>query len=578
MPTTAYAVTITPPVAGGFYVPVEVRFEHAAAPAAEPNPNPAYLVRDGSTPLQGRTLISDVTTFYFVATTAVLLSTWAGGDDQSKQSVTPAAYATPTAVALGPTSSGTPSADLSSRYGTATDRRVTHPLGGPGVNSTSLGTTSAADINNRYLLELPVTPTRYRFRVRNYSPYAGAGGAGPLNVTGIYIGTPKANTTDTSYKWKGEMTATATKVTDAFTLTNSTETVTAWYTSPAITKGVPVCVSIGFNNVSGAGSVTIYGDNTGGFARIGAGAGAAADAAAFSGTLTAVCYLDVRIEYEYTNVVRADGQPDVPVVLTVGDSITQGVPPTGENNYMSCDTWPGQVALRNGCAVVNAGIGSTTTANWAAATAVDHKFLGRFDLTTTVPDVAIVALGMNDVTGGVGIYTQWANLSTLVTSLRSFGINRVFLATITPGAFASPISATSGATTNGSSAATVASTIGLHPRMPITGTGIPANTTILAVNSLTSITLSANATATNTGLTFTCGNAATISTAAMEQARQQTNAWIRTLPLNVDGIIDFDGVVRDPNIPSNPIADLIPLTPHPSIAGYQRMAQIVPRF
>lgn len=116
MPTTAYAVTITPPVAGGFYVPVEVRFEHAAAPAAEPNPNPAYLVRDGSTPLQGRTLISDVTTFYFVATTAVLLSTWAGGDDQSKQSVTPAAYATPTAVALGPTSSGTPSADLSSRY------------------------------------------------------------------------------------------------------------------------------------------------------------------------------------------------------------------------------------------------------------------------------------------------------------------------------------------------------------------------------------------------------------------------------------------------------------------------------
>ena len=49
MPTTAYAVTVTPPVIGGYYQPVEVRFEHAAAPAAEPNPNPAYLVRDGST-------------------------------------------------------------------------------------------------------------------------------------------------------------------------------------------------------------------------------------------------------------------------------------------------------------------------------------------------------------------------------------------------------------------------------------------------------------------------------------------------------------------------------------------------
>lgn len=108
MPTTAYAITITPPEISGFYAPVEVRFEDAANPGAEPNRNPAYTTLDGSTPLQGRTLISDVTTFYFVATTAVLLTTWASGDDSSKQSVTPAAYATPTAVTLAPSSSGTP--------------------------------------------------------------------------------------------------------------------------------------------------------------------------------------------------------------------------------------------------------------------------------------------------------------------------------------------------------------------------------------------------------------------------------------------------------------------------------------
>ena len=147
MPTTAYAVTITPPVAGGFYVPVEVRFEHAAAPAAEPNPNPAYLVRDGSTPLQGRTLISDVTTFYFVATTAVLLSTWAGGDDQSKQSVTPAAYATPTAVALGPTSSGTPSADLSSRFAAKKTQVVKSASGTTAVNDHVLASTGGGAIS-----------------------------------------------------------------------------------------------------------------------------------------------------------------------------------------------------------------------------------------------------------------------------------------------------------------------------------------------------------------------------------------------------------------------------------------------
>ena len=41
----------------------------------------------------------------------------------------------------------------------------------------------------------------------------------------------------------------------------------------------------------------------------------------------------------------------------------------------------------------------------------------------------------------------------------------------------------------------ITSTLGLMPRMPITGTGIPAATTILSVDSATQITLSANATA-----------------------------------------------------------------------------------
>lgn len=32
MPTTAYAITITPPEISGFYAPVEVRFEDAVSP------------------------------------------------------------------------------------------------------------------------------------------------------------------------------------------------------------------------------------------------------------------------------------------------------------------------------------------------------------------------------------------------------------------------------------------------------------------------------------------------------------------------------------------------------------------
>jgi hypothetical protein len=115
MPTTAYAITVTPPEQFGWYRPVQLRFEHAAAPAAEPNPNPAYAVRDGSTSIEGRVTVSDVTTFYFVAATAVKVTAWTDGDDVSISSVTPAAYATPATLTVSPSGSGTPGPSLSSR-------------------------------------------------------------------------------------------------------------------------------------------------------------------------------------------------------------------------------------------------------------------------------------------------------------------------------------------------------------------------------------------------------------------------------------------------------------------------------
>jgi hypothetical protein len=53
-----------------------------------------------------------------------------------------------------------------------------------------------------------------------------------------------------------------------------------------------------------------------------------------------------------------------------------------------------------------------------------------------------------------------------------------------------------GTTTSGNAVvASITSTLGLMPRMPVSGTGIPASTTILSVDSATQITLSANATA-----------------------------------------------------------------------------------
>lgn len=69
---------------------------------------------------------------------------------------------------------------------------------------------------------------------------------------------------------------------------------------------------------------------------------------------------------------------------------------------------------------------------------------------------------------------------------------------------------TDGVTTNTSAAITSATAAWVFDDIgkPISGTGIPAGTTILSVQSATAATMSANATATGTGITFTIGVAA----------------------------------------------------------------------
>jgi microcystin-dependent protein len=72
-----------------------------------------------------------------------------------------------------------------------------------------------------------------------------------------------------------------------------------------------------------------------------------------------------------------------------------------------------------------------------------------------------------------------------------------------------------GATTNGSSTITVSSTTGIAPGMTVSGTGIPASAVVRVILSSTTFTLgdlgnsaNVNATATNTGLTFTLAKSA----------------------------------------------------------------------
>jgi uncharacterized protein (DUF1800 family) len=72
----------------------------------------------------------------------------------------------------------------------------------------------------------------------------------------------------------------------------------------------------------------------------------------------------------------------------------------------------------------------------------------------------------------------------------------------------------SGATTINSANVTCATTVGMFPGMTISGTNIPTGATVTGITNATTFTISANATATGAGITFTAG-AVTASTAAL---------------------------------------------------------------
>jgi lysophospholipase L1-like esterase len=462
-------------------------------------------------------------------------------------------------------------------------KRFTHAITGSGGTGGSFNTTTH-DYNGRHLIKLPVTPTRYRFRIRNWSRRGGTFPTGTLQGVGIWMGSPAMPSQPN--RWNGVASAAMTPVQTTFSLVDSTEFVTGWITNVAGTPtgllaGVTSLMSLGLTNVGGAGAVSVTGDFLGGVARLNAGAVGAGvpDAAAFTGNVQ-TAYFDIRMDVEYVTTLRADGRPTVPVVLFIGDSITEGHPPTASAfSYWRHESWAGQAAIRNQFCAVNTGIAGTTTSQWAAATTSSHNYFVGFDLATTVPDVAVISIGINDDAAATSAATQQANIETIIDTCRNvLGIPRVFLATKIPSNFASPITVTGGATTSGSKDISFTAATGIHGEMPITGTGIPASTLLDAVTSPTTATMKTAATATNTGLTFTIGSAGYLTTAAKEVSRQAVNTWIRTNPHLVDGFIDLDHAIYDPTMIANGRGNLISVPPHPNWGGYGVMSSVVPKF
>lgn len=312
-------------------------------------------------------------------------------------------------------------------------------MGSDGVNT---NTAASLDYNGRTLVQLPVTTSRWRFRVRNASGLSGTAYAGAFDFTGVWIGTPLYSAT--GIPWGRTFASAPSQAVPAFsTPADGSEYLTDWVTDPALQfqKGVPLGVSYGMTR--GPSGTFVYSTQGWTFGGVGAAAGAGSAAPAVAG-LSNFVVLDTRIEYEYDT---ASGPAGVPVGVCIGDSITSGwssdtSTPAGTPPLMSGydphTTWPGAAGLRNGFAWVNMGIGSTQAGgsfNWSS---LGGWRWDRCDIDTTVPDFAILALGTNDVNAARSLAQIQADIQTVITFLRGKGIQEIYLGTIVPRNYATP--------------------------------------------------------------------------------------------------------------------------------------------
>jgi lysophospholipase L1-like esterase len=393
-------------------------------------------------------------------------------------------------------------------------KRVTAAIGAEGTFTL----TDPFDVNQRQLIELPVTTSQWRLRIRNYEVLLATANAGTLNLTGVYVGPPIY--TGGPYSGLAPVDATFFRPTCCFDGTqqqalgaaslpnDGSEWTSAWVTGAGLqfSEGIPTVLAVGLN--SGGTTITVAYDSRGCSAfSIGGGTAVSASVGAQSllaggGSFVYSQWLDVRLEYEF---VTANQDRPRKVILAIGDSITGGyisdathVIATGIAGFPH-EAWPAAAASKSRSAIVNLGVSSSKAHDWAASSTSD--LWTRADLATTVPDEAWVALGTNDISNGASAATTLGYLGTIIGYVRALGIQKIRLGTLAP-------------------------------------------------------------------MNWTPSN-------ALEIQRQALNAAIRQMPFGVAGIIDGDKAAYAlQSTPSYADSDIAPMPPHPSLAGHQRIAAV----
>lgn len=309
-------------------------------------------------------------------------------------------------------------------------KRATLPFSFAGLTQTTAG--QVQDWLQRQLFMLPMSTTRWRVKVRNYSPRNELPGVDAITGQGVYFGQPSFP----SGRWLGALAAPPTlALAGTFSVLASADYVSPWCSDPAMQFQArkPSVLSIGFlgdganrfwydNDVSSGSSGAVY--------TSGAGASAQSLLAAQPTTSAPIkqSTLDIRLEYEFATPAVGG----TPVYLVIADSIGQGfndATANGGGGSLPYENWPGAAALLSGAPYVNLAVASSNASDWADLTKWKYA---RADLVTTIPDAAIVAPGINDIGGSASAASVQASLGAIYSTLRSIGINEVYGATILP--------------------------------------------------------------------------------------------------------------------------------------------------
>lgn len=314
-----------------------------------------------------------------------------------------------------------------------TTKRVTATFGSPNSGlangaPTNIGTTT---MTSRGLNMLQTTPTRYRFKIANVNATSGVNAGSNTTINSLWIGKPSYTDSSHNNKWLGDMTSQI-QVYNGGALPSSgtTDLTTGWITNNGeITAYKPFVTSVGLATDGNLIMSDCYGGiQYGSTSNTQAGVGAPVSGWNYAGFV-----LDVRIEYEFEAnkndliafVIGASGESSY---SNIGDRSSSA---RGLNDPV--DTWPAVWAAREGYHVINAGLFGSSTNEWANTSSRPYS---RFDLTTTVPDIAIIgSMPSNDLSLGTTLPSLISKYEALVLNLRSLGISRIFGTTIAPRGF-----------------------------------------------------------------------------------------------------------------------------------------------